>query len=72
MLGRSEERLASAQQEVIKTTNVTADVIPTRICDLGSFQSIRDFVAGFKKGTFLYRIYKTAGLTVTCSIQLVF
>ena len=51
MLGRNADKLAAAQQEVMRATGVSADVIPTRICDLASLQSVRDFAEAFKNGT---------------------
>ena len=50
MLGRNADKLAAAQQEVMRATGVSADVIPTRICDLASLQSVRDFAQAFKNG----------------------
>ena len=60
MLGRNADKLAAAQQDVMRTTGVSADVIPTRICDLASLQSVRDFAKAFKDGmNTIPRIYGT-------------
>ena len=48
MLVRNADKLAAAQQEVMRATGVSADVIPTRICDLASLLSVRDFCKSHK------------------------
>ena len=50
MLGRSAEKLATAQAKIMEYIGINPEMIPTRICNLASLQSIREFATEFKKG----------------------
>ena len=53
MLGRNADKFAAAQQEVMRVTGVSADVIPTRICDLASLQLVRDLAKALKNRCYM-------------------
>lgn len=53
MLGRNRDKLVSAQHEVMELTGVVSvDDLPTRVCDMASMRSIRNFAQEFRKGEF--------------------